>query len=146
MKKEYIITSFEEQAPMELVERGFYGNAIKTLSFQCRDKKNNSLQAYVAMARNCPDIDIPDLQQKGEGCQVLAFYAIPEEDTGYPAPKLLSAVSEKIISRIKEWRNEAGESFEYLWFNVNDFESIELIKLMGIMKMCEKIAYKTLEK
>ena len=146
MKKEYIITSFEEQAPMELLKRGFYAKAIKMLSFQCRDKKSNSLQAYVAMAQDCPDIDIPDLQQKGKGCRVLAFYAIPEEDTGYPAPELLSALSKEITSRIKEWRNEAGEPFEYLWFNVNDFESIELIKLMGLMKLCEKIAYKTLEK
>lgn len=146
MKKEYIITSFDEQAPMELLEHGFYAKAIKPLSFQCRDKKSNSLQAYVAMAQDCPDIDIPDLQQKGKGCQVLAFYAIPEEDTGYPAPELLSVVSKEISSRIKEWRNDADEPFEYLWFNVNDFESIELIKLMGLMKMCEKIAYKILEK
>ena len=146
MNKEYIITSFEEQAPKELIERGFYAKAIKTLSFQCRDKKGNSLQAYLAMTQDYPDIDIPDLQQKGRGCQVLAFYAIPEEDTGYPAPELLSAVSKEITSRIKEWRNEAGEPFEYLWFNVNDFESIELIKLMRLIKMCEKVAYKTLEK
>ena len=146
MKKQYIITSFEEQAPLELIERGFYAKAIKPLSFQCRDKKGNSLQAYVAMTQDCSYIDIPDLQQKGRGCQVLAFYAIPEEDTGYPAPELLSVVSEEITSRIKEWRNEAGEPFEYLWFSVNDFESIELIKLMGLMKMCEKIAYKILEK
>lgn len=146
MKKEYIITSYEEQAPMELLERGFYAKAIKPLSFQCRDKKSYSLQAYVAMAQDSPDIDIPDLQQKGKGSQVLAFYAIPEEDTGYPAPELLSLVSKEITSRIKKWRNEAGEPFEYLWFNVNDFESIELIKLMRLMIMCEKIAYKILEK
>lgn len=146
MNKEYIITSFDEQAPMELLEHGFYAKAIKPLSFQCRDKKSYSLQAYVAMTQDCPDNDIPDLQQKGKGCQVLAFYAIPEEDTGYPAPELLLAVSEELTSRIKEWRSEAGEPFEYLWFNVNDFESIELIKLMRLMKMCEKVAYKTLEK
>lgn len=146
MKKEYIITSFEEQAPKELLDRGFYAKAIKSLSFQCRDKKDNSLQAYVALSQECPDIDIPDLQQKGKGCHVLAFYAVPEEDTGYPAPELLSSVTDEVTSRIKEWRSEAGEPFEYLWFNVNDFEVIELIKMMGLVKMCEKIAYKILER
>jgi hypothetical protein len=146
MKKEYIITSFEEQAPKELLERDFYTKAIKPLSFQCRDKKDDSLQAYIAMAQDCPNADIPDLNQTGKGCHVLAFYAIPEEDTGYPAPELLSVVTDELITRIKEWRNESGEPFEYLWFNVNDFESIELVKLMGLIKMHEKIAYKTFEK
>jgi hypothetical protein len=55
-------------------------------------------------------------------------------------------VTDELITRIKEWRNEAGEPFEYLWFNVNDFEPVELVKLMGLIKMHEKIAYKTFEK
>lgn len=55
-------------------------------------------------------------------------------------------MADEVTTRIKKWRNEMGEPFEYLWFNVDDFEAIELIKMMGLMKMCEKIAYKILER
>ena len=144
MNKEYTITSFGEKAPTELLNRDFYAKAIKPLSFQCRNKKDNSLQVYIAMEHDIPDIDIPDLKNNKTGCRVLSFYAILEEDTGYPDPELMAIIIDELTSRIKKWRNEAGEHFEFLWFDVNDFESIELIRAMGFMTIYEKIAYKKL--
>ena len=149
MKPNNNTTSFEEHSPKELVNGDFYSMEKESRSIQCWNKEGNRLVMYIAFAKECPNIEIPKLEHKEKGGRVLMFYAhpdlLPTSDNGY-TDNLLPLLNE-VMSHITNWRDEKGEYlFDYFWFDVNDFESVEIIRRMGFMKAFDKIVYKTINR
>ena len=147
MKLDINTTTFEEQTPKELVNGDFYSVAKESRSIQCWNKEGNRLVMYIAFAKECPNIEIPKLEHKEKAGRVLLFYAhrdlLPTNENSY-TDRLLPLLND-VMSRITNWRDEKGEYlFDYFWFDVNDFESVEIIRRMGFMKACDKIVYKTI--
>ena len=147
MKPENSITSFEEQTPKELVNGDFYSAARESLSIQCWNKEGNRMVMYIAFAKESPNIHIPQLEHKKKGGRVLMFYAhpdlLPTSENGY-TDRLLPLLND-VMTRITNGCDEKGEHlFDYFWFDVNDFSSVEIIRRVGFTKACDKIVYKTI--
>ena len=147
MKPENSLTSFEEQTPKELVNGDFYSAARESLSIQCWNKEGNRMVIYIALAKESPNIHIPQLEHKEKGGRVLMFYAhpdlLPTSKNGY-TDRLLPLLND-VMSRITNGREEKGEHlFDYFWFDVNDFSSVEIIRRVGFTKARDKIVYKTI--
>ena len=70
MKPENSITSIENQTPKELVNGDFYSVAKESRSIQCWNKEGNRLVLYIAFAKECPNIEIPNwsTRKKEAGC------------------------------------------------------------------------------
>ncbi len=147
MKPENSLTSFEDQTPKELVNGSFYSMAKESLSIQCWNKEGNRMVMYIALAKESPSIHIPQLEHKEKGGRVLMFYAhpdlLPTSENGY-TDRLLPLLND-VMTRITNGGDEKGERhFDYFWFDVNDFSSVEIIRRVGFTKACDKIVYKTI--
>lgn len=147
MKPKNSIASFEDQTPKELVNGSFYSMAKESLSIQCWNKEGNRMVMYIALAKENPNIHIPQLERKEKGGRVLMFYAhpdlLPTSENGY-TDRLLPLLND-VMSRITNGCDEKGERFfDYFWFDVNDFSSVEIIRRVGFSKACDRIVYKTL--
>ena len=147
MKPVNSLTSFEDQTPKELVNGSFYSIAKESLSIQCWNKEGNRMVMYIALAKESPSIRITKLEHKEKGGRVLMFYAhpdlLPTSENGY-TDRLLPLLND-VMSRITNGCDEEGERlFDYFWFDVNDFSSVEIIRRVGFTKACDKIVYKTL--
>lgn len=147
MKPENSVASFEDQTPKELVNGSFYSMAKESLSIQCWNKEGNRMVMYIALAKESPDIYIPQLEHKQKGGRVLMFYAhpdlLPTSENGY-TDRLLPLLND-VMTRITNDCDEKGERlFDYFWFDVNDFSSVEIIRRVGFTKACDKIVYKTI--
>ena len=145
MKPDINTTPFEDQTPKELVNGSFYSMAKESLSIQCWNKEGNRMVMYIALTKESPNIHIPQLEHKEKGGRVLMFYAhpdlLPTSENGY-TDRLLPLLND-VMSRITNWRDEKGEYlFDYFWFDVNDFSSVEIIRRVGFTKACDKIVYK----
>jgi len=144
MKPENSLTSFEDQTPKELVNGSFYSMAKESLSIQCWNKEG---KMYIAFAKESPNIHIPQLEHKEKGGRVLMFYAhpdlLPTSENGY-TDRLLPLLND-VMSRITNGCDEKGERlFDYFWFDVNDFSSVDIIRRVGFSKACDRIVYKTI--
>ena len=147
MKPENSIASFENQTPKELVNASFYSMAKESLSIQCWNKEGNRMVMYIALTKESPNIHIPQLEHKEKGGRVLMFYAhpdlLPTSENGY-TDGLLPLLND-VMSRITNGCDEKGERlFDYFWFDVNDFSSVDIIRRVGFSKACYRIVYKTL--
>lgn len=147
MKPENSIASFEDQTPKELVNGSLYSMAKESFSIQCWNKEGNRMVMYIALAKESPSIRIPQLEHKEKGGRVLMFYAhpdlLPTSENGY-TDRLLPLLND-VMSRITNGCDEEGERlFDYFWFDVNDFSSVEIIRRVGFTKACDKIVYKTI--
>lgn len=147
MKPDINTTPFEDQTPKELVNGSFYSMAKESLSIQCWNKEGNRMVMYIALTKESPNIHIPQLEHKEKGGRVLMFYAhpdlLPTSENGY-TDRLLPLLND-VMSRITNGCDEKGEHlFDYFWFDVNDFSSVEIIRRVGFTKACDKIVYKTL--
>ena len=140
-------TPFEERTPKELANGDFYSMAKESLSIQCWNKEGNGLVMYIAFAKEGPNIAIPQLEHKEKAGRVLMFYIhpdlLPTSENGYTDK--LAPLFNDVMSRITNWCDEKGDDlFDYVLFDVNDFSSIEVIRIMGFAKAYDKIVYKTL--
>ena len=147
MKPENSVASFKDQSPKELVNGSFYSMAKESLSIQCWNKEGNRMVMYIALAKESPNIHISQLEHKEKGGRVLMFYAhpnlLPTSENGY-TDRLLPLLND-VMSRITNGCDEKGERlFDYFWFDVNDFSSVEIIRRAGFTKACDKIVYKTI--
>jgi hypothetical protein len=147
MKPDVNTTSFEDQTPKELVIGSFYSMAKESLSIQCWNKEGNRMVMYIALAKESPSIYIPQLEHKEKGGRVLMFYAhpdlLPTSKNGY-TDRLLPLLND-VMTRITNGCDEKGDHlFDYFWFDVNDFSSVEIIRRVGFTKACDKIVYKTI--
>ena len=147
MKPDINTTSFEDQTPKELVNGSFYSMAKESLSIQCWNKEGNRMVMYIALAKESPSIHIPQLEHKEKGGLVLMFYAhpdlLPTSENGY-TDRLLPLLND-VMTRITNGCDEKGERlFDYIWCDVNDFSSVEIIRRVGFSKACDKIVYKTI--
>lgn len=150
MAEHYNKLSFFEYPPMELLGSNIYENSIKRLSFQYRTKNEDKLIAYIAVCQDSPNIEIPSIENQLNGCRILDIYTEKYQIGHYQVTdlQLLGALLDSAEFYIKGWvNNQNGQfQFDYLWFNVADFDSQEVVERIDNMVLNDGVAYKLIER
>ena len=146
MAEQYNSLSFSDYPPTELLGSNVYENSIKRLSFQYRTKNDDKLIAYIAVSQDRPNIDVPNVENQLNGCRILGVYTENYQIGHYQVTdlQLLGALLDEAEFYIKGWVNKQNGQFQfdYLWFNVGDINSIDIIERIGGLKLTDEIVYK----
>lgn len=150
MAQYYDSLTFSDYPPTELLGSNIYENSIKRLSFQYRTKNEDKLIAYIAVSQDKPNIDIPNVENQMNGCRILGVYTDNNQVGHYQVTdlKLLDALLDEAEYYIRGWVNgQNGEfQFDYLWFNLTDFDSQDIIERIEGLTFTNDIAYKNIER
>ncbi len=122
----------------------------KRLSFQYRTKNEDKLIAYIAVSQDRPNIDVPNVENQLNGCRILGVYTENYQIGHYQVTdlQLLGALLDEAEFYIKGWvNNQNGQfQFDYLWFNVVDFDSQDVVERIDNMILNNGIAYKLIKR
>ena len=150
MAEYYNSLTFEDYPPKELLGSSIYADSIKRLSFQYRTKNEDKLIAYIALSQDSPDMKLSNVDTQQKGCRILSLYVEPYQTEHYQVADviLLEALLDEAEYYIYGWvDNRNGEfQFDYLWFNVNDFNSQEVIERIDGLIINGEVAYKTIDR
>ena len=150
MAQYYDSLTFSDYPPTELLGSNVYENSIKSLSFQYRTKNEDKLIAYIAVCQDSPNIEIPSIENQLNGCRILDIYTEKYQIGHYQVTdlQLLGALLDEAEFYIKGWvNNQNGQfQFDYLWFNVADFDSQEVVERIGNMVLNDGVAYKLIKR
>ena len=150
MAEQYNSLSFSDYPPIELLDSNIYKNSIKRLSFQYRTKIEDKLIAYIAVSQDNPNIDVPNVKKQLNGCRILDIYTENYQIGHYQVTdlQLLGALLDEAEFYIKGWVNTQNHQFQfdYLWFNVDDFDSQKLVERIDNMVLNNGVAYKIIER
>ena len=150
MAEQYNSLSSSDYPPTELLGSNVYENSIKRLSFQYRTKNDDKLIAYIAVSQDRPNIDVPNVENQLNGCRILAVYTENYQIGHYQVTdlQLLGALLDEAEFYIKGWVNKQNGQFQfdYLWFNVADFDSQEVVERICNMVLNDGVAYKLIER
>ena len=149
MEKIYNTLSFEECPPIEILESDFYLNSIKNLSFQYRTKADDELVAYIALAKDHPNVKIPFVSRQSEGCRLLNVWVKPVNVYFHKIryAELLSVLLYEAEFRINAWVNLQTLlcEFDYLWFYNEDIDESVRNGIGGISTI-DNVSYRILER
>ena len=150
MAQYYDSLTFSDYPPTELLGSNVYENSIKSLSFQYRTKNEDKLIAYIAVCQDSPNLEIPNIENQLNGCRILDIYTEKYQIGHYQVTdlQLLGALLDEAEFYIKGWvNNQNGQfQFDYLWFNVVDFDSQEVVERIGNMVLNDGVAYKLIKR
>ena len=150
MAQYYDSLTFSDYPPTELLGSNVYENSIKSLSFQYRTKNEDKLIAYIAVCQDSPNIEIPSIENQLNGCRILDIHTEKYQIGHYQVTdlQLLVALLDEAEFYIKGWvNNQNGQfQFDYLWFNVVDFDSQEVVERIGNMVLNDGVAYKLIKR
>lgn len=150
MAQYYDSLTFSDYPPTELLGSNVYENSIKRLSFQYRTKNDDKLIAYIAVSQDSPTIDIPNVDSQLNGCRILGVYTENFQVGHYQVAdlQLLVALLDEAEFYIKGWvNNQNGQfQFDYLWFNVVDFDSQNVVERIDNIVLDNGVAYKLIER
>ena len=150
MAEYYDSLTFSDYPPTELLGSRIYNDSIKRLSFQYRIKNEDKLIAYIAVSQDNPNIDVPNVDNQLNGCRILAVHTEPYQVGRYQVTnvQLLEALLDEAEYYIREWvNNQNGQfQFDYLWFNIADFDSQEILERIENMTQNNGVAYKLIER
>ena len=150
MAQYYDSLTFSDYPPTELLGSNVYENSIKSLSFQYRTKNEDKLIAYIAVCQDSPNIEIPSIENQLNGCRILDIHTEKYQIGHYQVTdlQLLGALLDEAEFYIKGWvNNQNGQfQFDYLWFNVVDFDSQEVVERIGNMVLNDGVAYKLIKR
>lgn len=150
MEKNYNSLSFTDYPPTELLDSPVYTDSIKRLSFQYRTKNNDELIAYIALSQESPNVVIPNINNQSKGCRILGIYVESYTIGNYNVINLnlLNALLDEAEFYIMGWVNRSNGQFQfdYLWFNVGDINSIDIIERIGGLKLTDEIVYKIINR
>lgn len=150
MAEQYNSLSFSDYPPTELLGSNVYENSIKRLSFQYRTKNEDKLIAFIAVSQDNPNIDVPNVKNQLNGCRILDIYTENYQIGHYQVTdlQLLVALLDEAEFYIKGWvNNQNGQfQFDYLWFNVVDFDSQNVVERIDNIVLDNGVAYKLIER
>ena len=150
MAQYYNSLTFSDYPPTELLGSYIYNDSIKRLSFQYRTKNEDKLIAYIAVSQDNPNIDIPNVDNQLNGCRILGVYTEDYQVGHYQVTdlKLLDALLDEAEYYIKGWVNlQNGKfQFDYLWFNLTDFGSQNIVERIEGLTLDNGVAYKIIER
>lgn len=134
MKKEYQLYFLNDYPPTEILEKPFYLDCIKRLSFSYRTIGDDNLIAYIALKNDSVQINIPNTDN-ARGCRIIGFWVKPLNCNGYVVMNrsILDNLFQDACFYIKGWEDENGnKSFDYIWFDKKDFQqSADLIEYLN---------------
>lgn len=143
-------TNFFRLPTNGIVGSRIYNDSIKRLSFQYRIKNEDKLIAYIAVSQDNPNIDVPNVDNQLNGCRILAVHTEPYQVGHYQVTnvQLLDALLDEAEYYIRGWiNNQNGQfQFDYLWFNIADFDSQEILERIDNMTQNNGVAYKLIER
>ena len=150
MAQFYNSLSFSDYPPTELLGSDIYKDSIKRLSFQYRTKNDDKLIAYIAVSQDSPTIDIPNVDSQSSGCKILGIYTEDYQIGHYQVTdlKLLDALLDEAEFYISGWVNDRNGKFQfdYLWFNLTDFDSQNILERIEGLTLNGSVAYKVIER
>ena len=150
MAQYYDKLTFSDYTPTELLGSDIYNDSIKRLSFQYRTRNEEKLIAYIALSQDKPNIEIPNVENQMNGCRILGVYAENYQVGHYQVTDLilLEALLDEAEYYIRGWVNtQNGEfQFNYLWLNLSDFDSQDIIERIDGLTFINGIAYKVIER
>lgn len=148
--------SFTDYIPEEILAEEYYTKSLKRLSFQYRDKEDKDLLAFVSLGKERIPINPTELEGCNieNGCRILMAQVRKIVKWGKWLTtdiSLLYTLLEEMELRITMWcdtNNNNNFEFDYLWFDLRDFEvteGIELMEHLDGVKRVDNFVYKTLE-
>ncbi len=145
MAQYYDSLTFSDYPPTELLGSDIYNDSIKRLSFQYRTKNDDKLIAYIAVSQDSPTIDIPNVDRQSNGCRILGVYTENYQVTDL---QLLEALLDEAEYYIRGWVNDRNGKFQfdYLWFNLTDFDSQNIVERIEGLTLNDGVAYKAIER
>lgn len=150
MAEFYDSFTFTDYPPTDLLDKDFYRDSLKRLSFQYLTRDNEKLIAYIALKQESPQVEIPDVGNQSKGCRILSLHAKPFQygDIQITYSQLLDALLDEAENEITNWQdNQNNQSqFDYIWFNIQDFPSDEVIQRFDSMVLNGNIAYKVIDR
>ena len=150
MAQYYDSLTFSDYPPTELLGSDIYNDSIKRLSFQYRTKNDDKLIAYIAVSQDSPTIDIPNVDRQSNGCRILGVYTENYQVGRYQVTdlQLLEALLDEAEYYIRGWVNDRNGKlqFDYLWFNLTDFDSQNIVERIEGLTLNDGVAYKAIER
>lgn len=150
MAQYYDKLTFSDYPPTELLGSGIYNDSIKRLLFQYRTRNEEKPIAYIALSQDKPNIQIRNVENQMNGCRILGVYTENYQVGHYQVTDLilLDALLDEAEYYIRGWVNtQNGEfQFNYLWFNLSDFDSQDIIERIEGLTFINGIAYKVIER
>ena len=106
--------------------------------------------AYIALSQESPNVVIPNINNQSKGCRILGIYVESYTIGNYNVINLnlLNALLDDAEFYIMGWVNRSNGQFQfdYLWFNVGDINSIDIIERIGGLKLTDEIVYKIINR
>lgn len=150
MAQYYDSLTFSDYPPTELLGSDLYNDSIKRLSFQYRTKNDDKLIAYIAVSQDSPTIDIPNVDSQLNGCRILGVYTENFQVGHYQVAdlQLLEALLDEAEYYIRGWVNAQNGKFQfdYIWFNLTDFDSQNIVERIEDLTLNGSVAYKVIER
>ena len=150
MAQYYDSLTFSDYPPTELLGSDLYNDSIKRLSFQYRTKNDDKLIAYIAVSQDSPTIDIPNVGSQSNGCRILGVYTENYQVGHYQITdlQLLEALLDEAEYYIRGWVNAQNGKFQfdYIWFNLTDFDSQNIVERIEDLTLNGSVAYKVIER
>lgn len=150
MEKYYNSLTFNDYPPTELLGMEIYLNSIKNLSFQYRTKDNDELIAYIALKQEHPNIEIPNITNQVKGCRILGIYVESYRVGQYQVTdvQLLNILLDEAEFYISGWVDNTTKQpqFDYIWFNIADFNSQDIIERIDGCVVNNGLAYKIIKR
>lgn len=147
MAKNYGSLTFNDYPPTEILEKDFYRESHKVLSFQYRTKNDDSLIAYIALKKEKANIECIN---QLSGCRILKVWVRTIGVGRYVVDNavLRMALLDEAESLIKCWLNNHTREteFDYLWCYEVDIEKKEIIDEIGEMEHVDNIYYKVFDR
>ncbi len=121
MKKRFF---FDEYCPDELRDTQLFDESIKAMSFCEID--NDCLMNYIVVKKSVSPLLIPNVNMN-KGCEITAIKA--NYATSELRNNVFSEMFQEILFDAQIWVNDdAEDEFNYLWFNLKNFNMDELYK------------------
>jgi hypothetical protein len=149
--------SFTDYPPTEILEEEYYKKSLKNLSFQYRNREDKDLLAFVSLQKERIPLEAPELEGSNieNGCRILMARVrkiVKPDNWLITDISLLYTLLEEMELRVSMWcdtNNSNRFEFDYLWFDLRDYdenEGIELMEHLDDMKQVNSLVYKNLDR
>lgn len=154
MGKNYNSYSYKDYPPPEILVDSHYKQADKALSIQYRDKESDKMIAYISLGKNEPPINLPSINDKSKGCEILMANVrkiVTTDKWQISDSALINAIIEEAEFRIEAWcehnsPNEVVFAFDYYWLDVSNDKLQEVVERVDWTNIVGNIAYKVIDR
>jgi len=114
MAEFYDSFTFTDYPPTDLLDKDFYRDSLKRLSFQYLTRDNEKLIAYIALKQESPQVEIPNVENQAKGCRILSLYANPFQyvNIHITYSQVLDALLDEAEYKITNWPDNQNNQLQ----------------------------------